>query len=296
MAYGSPDSLQALPGYLADIRSGRVTTSAVLGGVAGNYEKIGGSSPLLANTKTQADAIQTSLGTDRFRCYVGMRHFAPWIEETIREMLDDGITSAVSIVMAPHFSSLSIAKYHAHIEAGLDMYRGAIDFKHIESYHDAPGLIEAFAARVVAALAEWRSTERPEVHVIFTAHSLPVRVVESGDPYDAQLRETARLIAARASVAAEQWSWSYQSAGRSQEAWLGPQLLEHLESLASEGVRNAVCLPIGFVTDHVEILYDIDIQAQIRAKELGIRLIRPPSLNIDPLFIAQLADLIRERA
>jgi glutamyl-tRNA reductase len=197
--------------------------------------------------------------------------------------------------LAPHYSSLSIAKYHQKIADGLEMYRGHIDFEYIDSYHDAPGLIEALAERVLQGVAEWPAGERGDVHVILSAHSLPARILKANDPYDRQLRETARLVAERAGLKPEQWSWSYQSAGRSPEPWLGPQLDEHLAALAEQGVRKVVSVPIGFVCDHVEILYDIDIRARQVAEELGMRLVRPPALNTDPLFIQQLAELIEGR-
>jgi ferrochelatase len=208
-------------------------------------------------------------------------------------MLADGITRAVSLVLAPQYSKLSIAKYQAKISAGLEMYHGHIEFAHVESYHDAPGLIEALANRVVEGLNRWPADARPEVQVVFSAHSLPVRIIKMGDLYADQLQETAQLVAQKAGLEKEQWSWSYQSAGRSPEPWLGPQLPEHLETLAGKGIRNVVSLPVGFVSDHVEILYDIDIQAQEKARELGMRLERPPALNDDLLFITALADKIR---
>ncbi len=211
-------------------------------------------------------------------------------------MLADGITHAVSIVMAPHFSKLSVAKYQAKIATGLEMYRGQIRFSHVESYHDAPGLIQAFANRVQEGLNRWPESEREQVHVVFSAHSLPTRILKMGDPYDDQLRETATLVAAKTGLSQGQWSWSYQSAGRSPEPWLGPQLQDHLPELARQGIDKVISIPVGFVCDHVEILYDIDIQAQQVAGELGIRLERPPALNTDPLFIGALVDVIRSRA
>ena len=295
MAYGGPSSMEELPGYLSDIRSGRPTTPAVLEEISNNYRMIGGSSPLPAITKRQVAAVQESLGADAFRCYVGMRHWSPWIEEVVGEMLQDGITHAVSIVLAPHYSKLSVAKYQSKIADGLDMYRGEIKFAHISSYHDAPLYIQALAERVQMGLNEWAPEERDSVHVVFSAHSLPVRIMAMGDPYDSQLHETAQLVAERAGLPKEKWSWSYQSAGRSPEPWLGPPLDEHLTGLAEQGIRDIVSIPVGFVSDHVEILYDIDILAQNLAQQLGMRLVRPPALNEDPLYIQTLVDLIRHK-
>lgn len=296
MAYGGPNSLEEIPGYLADIRNGRVTNTAVLDEITNNYRQIGGKSPLLEFTQQQIEAIGQHLDPDRYKLYLGMRHWSPWIEDAIRDMLDVGITRAVSMVLAPHFSKLSIAKYQKKIAAGLEMHRGEIDFANIDSYHDIDGLIAPLADRVRQGLAEWPEAERDSVHVIFSAHSLPVRIIKMGDPYDEQLRETARLVAAEAGLPDSQWSWSYQSAGRSPEPWLGPQLEEYIPELAAQGIKNMVSIPVGFVCDHVEILFDIDIEAQAAAKEHDVRLVRPPALNTDPRFMQQLAQLIEDKA
>lgn len=296
MAYGGPNSLAEIPGYLSDIRSGRPTTPAVLAEITHNYEQIGGKSPLLAISTRQLNAVVARLDPARFRCYLGMRHWSPWIEETVGKMVEDGITRAISLVLAPHFSKLSIAKYQEKIADGLAMYRGEIDFEHIASYHDAPLYIQALVNRVQEGLNRWPASQRGDVHVIFSAHSLPERILKMGDPYDRQLRETAQLVAERSGLRRDQWSWSYQSAGRSPEPWLGPQIEEHIPVLAAQGIKNIVSLPVGFVSDHVEILYDIDIKAQGVARELGVRLERPPALNDDPLYIETLAGLIQERA
>ena len=295
MAYGGPASLDEIPGYLADIRSGRPTPRHVLEEITENYRAIGGSSPLLEVTRRQVDAIEDRLG-EGYRCYLGMRHWAPWIEEVVRDMVEDGVTHAVSLVLAPHFSAMSVARYQQKVADGLELCRGRIDFEQVPSYHDAPGLIEAFAARVADGLTRWPEAEREHVHVVFSAHSLPERVLSTGDPYDAQCRETAKLVAERAGLSAERWSWSYQSAGRTPEPWAGPDLGEHLEALAARGVLDVVCVPVGFVSDHVEILFDIDHRAHSIADGLGMRLERPPALNDDPVFIEALTDLVRARA
>ena len=296
MAYGGPNSMDELPGYLSDIRSGRPTTPAVLDEISNNYRQIGGKSPLMEFSQRQVAAVTAKLDPALYRVYLGMRHWSPWIEEVVGQMIEDGITHAISVVLAPHFSKLSVAKYQGKVADGLEMYHGKIEFEHIASYHDAPKLIQALANRVEIGLAEWPADEREDVHVVFSAHSLPERILTMGDPYDSQLRETARLVAAKAGLSSDRWSWSYQSAGRSPEPWLGPQIQEHLPIIAGEGIKKVISIPVGFVSDHVEILYDIDIQAQTVARELGMRLVRPPALNDDPLFIETLAELIQARA
>ena len=294
MAYGGPGSLEEIPGYLADIRGGRVTPRNVVEEITENYRAIGGRSPLLEGTRRQVDALAAVLG-DGYRCYLGMRHWAPWIEEVVGEMVEDGIERAVGLVLAPHYSALSVERYQQRVADGLELFRGAIEFDHVSSYHDAPGLIEAFAARVEEGLARWPEEERDRVHVVFSAHSLPERVLAEGDPYDGQCRETARLVAALAGVPDERWSWSYQSAGRTPEPWAGPDLGEHLEELAARGVRDVVVVPVGFVSDHVELLFDVDVRARGVAEQVGIRLERPPALNDDPVFIRTLAGLVEQR-
>jgi ferrochelatase len=298
MAYGGPEGLEDLPGYLADIRSGRPTPRAVLEEISHNYAQIGGLSPLLAITRQQAAAVAARLNEagERYRVYVGMRHWAPWIEEVVRDMIADGIERAVAIVLAPHYSGLSVAKYHAKVEVGLALYGGGIDVAYVDSYHDAPAYIQALVNRVRQGIDRWPAEERERVHVVFSAHSLPERILRTGDPYQDQLFATARLVAAGAGLPDERWSWSYQSAGRSPEPWLGPQIEEHIPALAARGIRDVVSVPIGFVCDHVEILYDIDIKAQAAAREHGVRLERPPSLNDDPLYIQTLVELVRARA
>ncbi|MEL6612066.1 MAG: ferrochelatase [Bacteroidota bacterium] len=301
MAYGGPESLDEIAGYLSDIRHGRPTTTAVLDEITNNYRSIGGASPIMGLTQAQIDGAMAVLNPEgepeRFKAYLGMRHWAPWIEETVGQMIDDGIEQAVAIVLAPHFSSMSIAKYQAKVKAGLDLYRGEIDFTYVDAYFDADLLIDAFADRVREGIAQFPEDEQDDVHVVLSAHSLPVRILKMGDPYQEQLWTTARLIAERAGLREDQWSWSYQSEGRSPEPWLGPQLEDHVPALKEErGIDKVVSLAIGFVSDHVEILFDIDIEAQAAAKENGMTLVRPPSLNDDPRYTRLLAELVEEKA
>ncbi len=300
MAYGGPDRLKDIPGYLADIRAGRTTSKALIEEITRNYRLIGGSSPLLdltiETTRAVTDLLNPPNGPTCFEPYLGMRHWTPWIEETVGQMIEDGITRSVSVVLAPQYSRMSIAKYQKKIDAGLNFYRGQIDFSHIQSYHDDPGLIDAFAKRVHIGLERFPEEDRASVHVIFSAHSLPTRILKENDPYPTQCYETAALVAKAAGLTPDQWSGCYQSEGRSPEPWLGPQLEDYLVELAGKGIRNVVSIPVGFVSDHVEVLYDIDIEAQAVAKEHHMRLERPPSLNSDPLFVETLARLIRKQS
>ena len=299
MAYGSPESLDDLPGYLSDIRSGRTTNRLVMNEMVNNYRLIGGKSPLLEICRQQGAALEALLNQgsgQRYKVYLGMRHWSPWIEETVRDMINDGITQAVAIVLAPHFSNLSIGKYHHKVEAGLEMFDGNINFEFVDSYHNAPKYIQALVNRVHDGLSRWPEAERNQVHVVFSAHSLPVRILSTGDPYQDQLFETARLVAEGAGLKQSQWSWSYQSAGRTPEPWLGPQIEKYIPELAEKGIKNVISIPVGFVSDHVEILFDIDIKAQKAAQESGVRLERPPALNTDPLYIETLADLVKAKS
>jgi ferrochelatase len=299
LAYGGPNSLDELPGYLADIRSGRPTTAAVLKEMTHNYTLIGGKSPLLEICRQQGDALQKMLDAGHpgaFKVYLGMRHWSPWTEEVVRDMIAGGIQKAVAIVLAPQYSPFTTDKYFQKVKAGLEMFGGDIDFEYVKSYNTAPKYIQALVNRVREGIERWPEAERDSVHVILSAHSLPVRIIKMGDPYQDELFESARLIVAGAGLRDGQWSWAYQSAGRSPEPWLGPQIEAYIPELAAKGVRNIVSVPIGFVSDHVEMLFDIDIKAQAVAREHGIRLERPPALNTDPLYIETLADLVMARS
>ncbi len=304
MAYGSPNRSEEIPGYLADIRSGRPTPLHVLEEIRGHYREIGltdsgygaeykGSSPLLTITRRQVEGTARLLGDD-FRCYLGMRHWSPWIDEAVLQMIEDGITHAVGIVLAPHYSRMSTDRYRDRIREALAMHHGSIEFTYVDSYHDAPGLIDALAHSVSAGLSRWPEAERSQVHVVFSAHSLPERIIAEGDPYQDQLLRTAELVAEAAGLPRERWSWSYQSAGKSPEPWLGPQLEDYVPELAARGVGNILSVPVGFISDHVEILYDIDIEAQRAARAAGVRLERPPAVNDDPRFLESLAGIVRK--
>ncbi len=264
MAYGGPDSLDDIPAFLLDIRGGRPTSQDLVDEITENYRKIGGYSPLLALTERQAALVEARLNATarpgrRYKTYIGMRHWTPWIEDAVERMIADGIGHAVALVLAPHYSTMSTARYFAKLDKALAGRGDAFSYTPITSYHDHPRYIQALAEMPADTL------------VIFSAHSLPQRILAQGDPYDAQLRETARLVAARVGLPAERWTFSYQSAGRTPEPWLGPQLEEYVVTLARQGHRHLLSVPVGFVADHVEVLFDIDIKARHAAQAAGAR-------------------------
>jgi ferrochelatase len=294
MAYGGPDSLDDIPAYLLDIRGGRPTSPELIDEITENYRRIGGKSPLLDITRRQAALVEAKLNAGarpgvHFKTYIGMRHWTPWIKDAVAQMMADGVRQAVALVLAPHYSSMSIARYFEKLDEALAAYDQPFSYRAVKSYHDHPLYLEALARRVSAGLANMPA----DTLVIFSAHSLPARIIEQGDPYDDQLHETAQLVAEKVGLRDDQWTFSYQSAGRSPEPWLGPQIQDYVVELAEQGHKNLLSCVIGFVADHVEILFDIDIKAQEAAQRAGARLVRVPSLNDDPLFIAALADVVR---
>ena len=282
MAHGTPSSLDEMPEYLTLVRGGRPPSPELVHEMRENYGAIGGRSPLTDITQAQATALRDRLGTD-IPVAVGMRNWKPFIKDALAELAAAGVTRVIGIPMAPQFSSLSVTKY---VDAATVALPPEVQFEAVESFHAHPSLIEAFAERVRAA------QPKPEELVIFTAHSLPVRVIESGDPYANQVAATAALVAGRAGIT--KYERAYQSAGRTPEPWIGPELLQVIDD-RSVSIRKFLVVPIGFVCDHTEILFDIDVQAERVAREFSTSLRRTESLNTSPLFIATLEDLVRTR-
>jgi protoporphyrin/coproporphyrin ferrochelatase len=276
MAYGSPGRIEDIRPYLADIREGRPVSDEAVAELTERYLRIGGRSPLDEITERQRAALERELGMP---VYVGMKHWRPRIAEAVEASLAGGAERVVGVVLAPHYSALSIAGYRERLEAALD---GRAELRFVESWHDHEPFIAVLADRV-------RGTD---AHVVFTAHSLPERVLAMGDPYRDQLLETSRLVAERAGIA--RWSFAFQSESETGEPWLGPDILKELDALHEQGVRDVLVCPIGFVSDHLEILWDLDVDARERADELGLRLDRIESLNDDPAFIRALAELARQ--
>jgi ferrochelatase len=275
MAYGSPERPEDIRAYLEDIREGKPVSDHAVEELTERYRRIGGRSPLDEATERQRAALERELGLPT---YVGMKHWRPRIADAVQAALDGGADLIVAVVLAPHYSALSIAGYRDRLEAALDE-RAEIVF--VESWHTLEGYVDVLADRV-------RGTD---AHVVFTAHSLPERILAMGDPYQDQLLETSSLIAERAGL--DRWSFAFQSASETGEPWLGPDILDELTRLGGEGVDKVLVCPVGFVSDHLEILWDLDIEARERADELGLELDRIESLNDDPAFVRALADLAR---
>jgi ferrochelatase len=297
MAYGGPDSLEDVEPYLLDIRGGRPTSRELVEEIKERYALIGGRSPLLELTREQAQALEAHLnreGERRYRTYVGMRHWRPRIKEAVARMAEDGIRRAVALVLAPHYSRMSAGAYFHHLEEAVRELGADVEFARVDSWHAHRGLIEALAEKAEQALARFDGQGGAGLpKVLFTAHSLPTRILEWGDPYDAQLRETARLLAGRLDLPEDRWLFCYQSAGASSEPWLGPPIEEVIAEQARAGEQRLLVVPIGFVCDHVEILYDIDIESRQLAEQHGVHLERSESLNASPTFIAALAEIVR---
>lgn len=291
LAYGGPNSLEDIPAYLLDIRGGRETPQELIDEISHRYAAIGGASPLLRITQSAAAQLQECI---HLPVYVGMRHWRPWIKDTVAQMAADGVERAAVICMAPHYSSLSIGAYRRKLDEALAQIDQPIEINFVESWHTQPDYLNAVAANVRDALQRYAPQERDDVLVVFTAHSLPAFILERGDPYDHQLRETAQRLAEKLALPANRWAFSYQSAAKTGVPWLGPQIEDYIVELAHSGRKKLVVAPIGFIADHVEVLYDIDIGVQHIALEHGVRVERPPMLNDSPAMVTILAALTEQ--
>jgi ferrochelatase len=292
MAYGTPHGPDDVEAFYTDVRRGRLPTSEQLADLRRRYDAIGGLSPLAARTHAQVTGIQAALdelSPGAFRAVLGNKHSSPRIEEAVDLLAGEGVEAAVGLVLAPHYSALSVGEYGSRLAGSAGEH--GMDTTLVESWHELPILLELLAERVAAALADLRGGG---AEVVFTAHSLPARILESGDPYPAQLEATAAAVAERAGIT--RWRIGWQSAGRTPEPWLGPDLREVLRTLACEGVDGVVVCPAGFTSDHLEVLYDVDIEAKAVAEELGLRLVRTASLNDDPALCRGLAGLVESAA
>jgi protoporphyrin/coproporphyrin ferrochelatase len=292
MAHGSPDNLDDMAAYLQHVRSGRETPQALVDDIRGRYRLIGGRSPLLDLTRAQGKALEERLNANgtRFRVYVGMRHWQPFIRDSVQQMVDDGIQRVVAVSMAPQYSRLSVGAYRRALETAQMELGVCLDVITVATWHDHPLLLQAFAERVQSVCNQLSDEVRAQLCVVFTAHSLPQRILAEGDPYPQEVDHTAAGVAKVLGLAA--WEVAYQSQGATAEPWLGPTLDQTFERAAAQNRRSLLLVPIGFVCDHVEILYDLDILAQKVAKERGLCLMRTASLNTSPTFIEALAQVV----
>jgi protoporphyrin/coproporphyrin ferrochelatase len=294
MAYGTPDTLDDVEPYYTHIRRGRKPTPELLEELKERYRIVGGRTPLSDITEATRGGLEERLNDQsdgQWRVFVGMKHWHPYIAQAVREMADAGVRRAVGLVLAPHYSRMSVAGYYDYIAAAQREYGTDIEILPIESWHLHEPYLKAVADRVQRKLADFLCGS--DVTVVFTAHSLPQKIVADGDPYPAQLRETAEAIAGMLGL--ERWTFSYQSAGRTPDPWLGPDIVETVHTLADDGVRHILVAPIGFVSEHLEIQYDIDYEAQAAARERGVTLKRIDMLNASPDFLDGLAELVRRR-
>ena len=284
LAHGAPERVEDVERYLSFVRGARPgsgpTPPSVVDEVKRRYAEIGGSSPLLRWTRAQAEALQESL---KIPVFFGMRNWHPFIQETMERVRDAGIERLAAICMAPQFSHASVGLYMRRTEQAKRDTGAAADLVWAKSFHDEPLLIEALAERLAPVAGGRR--------VLFTAHSLPEAALAPDDPYDRETRATAKAVAAQAGLS--DWDFAYQSQGMTEGRWLGPTVESRLDQYAAEGVREVVVDPVGFVCDHVETLYDVDILFRRYAAERGISLLRPESLNDSPKFTAALAEVAK---
>ncbi|HEY3043445.1 MAG TPA: ferrochelatase [Vicinamibacterales bacterium] len=283
MAHGTPSSLNEMPEYLRLVRAGRPASPELVAEMQHNYSAIGGRSPLTEITLAQAAALAARLGG--VPVSVGMRNWRPFIKDALNDLAAGGVRRVIGIPMAPQFSTLSVQKYIDAAQSALPSEPKGLRFDPVRSFHVHPLLVEAFGERLRAA------APTSDELVVFTAHSLPARVIEAGDQYAIEVAATARAVAAQAGVA--RYEVAYQSAGRTPEPWMGPELGAFVRERAAAGTRRFLIAPIGFVCDHTEILFDIDVQAASVAREQGATLRRTESLNTSPTFIGALEEIVR---
>jgi ferrochelatase len=288
MAYGTPATIDDVETYYTDIRGGRPPSQELLDELTQRYRAIGGRSPLLEITRSQAAGIQERV--EGLSSYVGQKHAAPFISEAVARMRDDGIEEAVGLVLAPHYSAMSVGDYERRARSAAEEHGWNGTFTMIDSWHLEERFVALLASRVADALGRLSERARQEAVVVFTAHSLPTSILEHGDPYPEQLQQTADAVAARAGL--ERWQIGWQSAGRTTVPWIGPDLLDILVELAAKGVPGVAVCPCGFVADHLEVLYDVDIEAKALAFDLEIEMERTESPNDDPRFLEMLAGVV----
>jgi protoporphyrin/coproporphyrin ferrochelatase len=280
MAYGSPGSTTEIADYLSDVRGGRPFSDELLADLTARYERIGGTSPLLQITQAQADGLQRVLG-DGYRTFIGMKHWRPSIADAVQAISEARIDHVIGVALAPHYSKMSIGGYEQRTRAA----NGAFELHMVPSWYDEPSFVTAASDALRATIGD-----DDDARVFFTAHSLPARIIDERDPYLDQLHASAKLVADAAG--ARSYEFAFQSASHTGEPWLGPDVLERVAAFAADGGTTAIVHPIGFVADHLEVLYDVDVECAAAADAAGLRFRRVPSPNDHPAFIDALADVV----
>jgi len=291
LAHGAPERLEDIPEFLLNVRSGRKLPEAAVQEIIRRYSLIGGGSPLGRLTNLQAEALSKRLARP---VYVGMRNWKPFIAEAVTQISADGLKRVVTLCLAPQNSRTSIGLYKDYLRDATAKIAPGLQVDFIPSWHDHTGLIAAFCEKVLMAMAEARANLGAVPPVIFTAHSVPAKTIAEGDPYERQARETAALVAQAAGFA--EYRVAFQSQGMTPEPWIGPTVESQIDEVAAAGHRRVLLVPIGFVADHVEILYDIDVAFRDYGKMRGVSVQRTESLNDSPLFVQALADIVTQRA
>lgn len=296
MAYGTPYKDEDIEPYYTHIRRGRPPAPEQLEDLRNRYAAIGGISPLAKITENQAQALCDRLNEVQndveYKVYVGLKHITPFIEEAVEQMHNDGITEAVSIVLAPHFSTFSVKSYNGRAQEESEKY--GIHLTSVESWYKQPKFIEYWSRQVKETYASMGEAERAKACLVVSAHSLPEKILANGDPYADQLSETADLIATAANI--ENYEIGWQSEGQTPEPWLGPDVQDLTVDLHKEkGYQAFVYTPVGFVSDHLEVLYDNDYECKVVCDDIGASYYRPAMPNVDPLFIDSMMDAIFEK-
>ena len=298
MSFGSAATPEDVPAYLSSVRGGRPVTDEVVAEFQRRYRAIGGSSPLLRITLEQAAALESVLNNetldgDRYRVVVGMRHAQPWVSDALEQLASEGIKRVIAIILSPQYSSIIMGGYHRAVEEAQAALGRDIAVKVAGAWHQLPSFLDALAQRVAEALDRYSAEERARLQVLMTAHSMPKSVVDREPVYIDQLKETAKAVAKRVRLSSDSWQFAYQSAGHAPVEWLKPDMKDLFPGLVEAGRRNVLIVPIQFLADHLEVLYDIDVAARAEAKEAGLRLERTESFNVMPEFIGTLAEVVR---
>ena len=297
MSYGSPETPEDVPAYLSSVRRGRAPTEDLVAEFQRRYRVIGGS-PLRRITLEQASALEALLNAgakhgESYVVAVGMRHAPPWISDAFTQLATRGVRRAVAVILSPQYSPIIMGGYLEAVDQAMSALGPDASVQTAGAWHMMPSFIDALAVRAQEALGRLPKEERDDVPVVFTAHSMPKRVIDQEPGYIDQLKETASAVAGRVELTPERWQFAYQSAGHTPKEWLRPDIKELFPDISRAGHRNVLVAPVQFLADHLEVLYDIDVAARQEAEEAGLTLIRTESFNVMPEFIRALADVVR---